>query len=138
MNWPHGSYRGNILLSIRFLFWKDIRMDWKAETNEEFEVNGVKKKRQKCNVFTRVMGYLRPVSHYNIWKKTEFYSRKYFKEWYMCKRDFDRIQSNRDFISKFSTWNANLESEAKKTSTISSESPVQIDLTQIYQQIKSL
>jgi len=26
------------------------------------------------------MGYLRPVSQYNIGKKSEFYSRKYFEE----------------------------------------------------------
>lgn len=32
--------------------------------------------------------YLRPVSAYNIWKKTEFYSRKYFVEWCNCNRDF--------------------------------------------------
>ena len=27
------------------------------------------------------MGYLRPVNQYNIGKKSEFYSRKYFDEW---------------------------------------------------------
>jgi len=36
--------------------------------------------RTPCQVFTRVMGYLRPVSAYNIGKKSEFYSRKYFDE----------------------------------------------------------
>ena len=45
-------------------------------------------KRQVCQIFTRVMGYLRPVSHYNIWKKTEFYSRKYFVNWCSCNREF--------------------------------------------------
>ena len=37
-------------------------------------------KRQRCEIYTRVMGYFRPVSHFNIWKKSEFYSRTYFKE----------------------------------------------------------
>lgn len=36
--------------------------------------------RTKCEIYTRVMGYFRPVSHFNTWKKSEFYSRKYFKE----------------------------------------------------------
>lgn len=38
-----------------------------------------KSKRTPCEVYTRVMGYLRPVSAYNLWKKSEFYSRKYFE-----------------------------------------------------------
>lgn len=37
-------------------------------------------KRQKCTVYTRVMGYHRPVTSFNIGKKAEFYSRNYFKE----------------------------------------------------------
>lgn len=45
-----------------------INKDWK-------EVS-----RTPCEVYTRVMWYLRPVSQYNIWKKSEFYSRKYFEE----------------------------------------------------------
>lgn len=49
-------------------------------------------KRTPCEVRTRVMGYLRPVSHYNTWKKSEFYSRKYFKE--------EKID-NSDFITKY-------------------------------------
>ncbi len=34
--------------------------------------------RTKCTVYTRVMGFCRPVSHFNIGKKSEFYSRKVF------------------------------------------------------------
>lgn len=34
--------------------------------------------RNKCEIFTRVMWYHRPVSLFNIWKKAEFYSRKNF------------------------------------------------------------
>lgn len=36
--------------------------------------------RTVCEIYTRVMGYHRPVSSFNIWKKSEFYSRTYF-EW---------------------------------------------------------
>lgn len=37
-------------------------------------------KRVPCEVYTRVMGYIRPVSAYGIGKKSEMYSRKYFLE----------------------------------------------------------
>lgn len=36
--------------------------------------------RQPCEVWTRVMGYHRPVHAFNIGKKAEFAERKYFKE----------------------------------------------------------
>lgn len=39
-----------------------------------------KKQRTRCEVWTRVMGYHRPVSHFNIGKKSEHYSRKHFTE----------------------------------------------------------
>jgi hypothetical protein len=45
-----------------------------------YNKQGEEIKRTPCQVYTRVMGYLRPVSHYNIGKKSEFYSRKYFDE----------------------------------------------------------
>ena len=35
--------------------------------------------RTKCEIWTRVMGYHRPVSQYNLGKKSEFYSRTYFR-----------------------------------------------------------
>ncbi len=34
--------------------------------------------RQPCEIWTRVMGYHRPVSSFNIGKKGEFYERQYF------------------------------------------------------------
>ena len=40
----------------------------------------LKEKRQKCMVYTRVMGYHRPVESFNIGKKGEHKERKYFKE----------------------------------------------------------
>ena len=36
--------------------------------------------RQKCEIWTRVMGYHRPVSEFNKGKKSEYYSRKCFCE----------------------------------------------------------
>lgn len=38
------------------------------------------KERQPCEVWTRVMGYLRPLSEFNQGKKSEFYERTYFSE----------------------------------------------------------
>jgi len=45
-----------------------------------FNKSGEQIQRTQCQVYTRVMGYLRPVSQYNTGKKSEFYSRKYFEE----------------------------------------------------------
>ena len=36
--------------------------------------------RQPCEIWTRVMGYHRPVSSFNIGKKGEFHERQYFTE----------------------------------------------------------
>ena len=47
------------------------------------EQNDIKLKdseRQPCEVWTRVMGYHRPVQSFNIGKKGEFEERKYFVE----------------------------------------------------------
>jgi hypothetical protein len=36
--------------------------------------------RQRCEIWTRVMGYHRPVSSFNIGKKGEFRERRFFAE----------------------------------------------------------
>ncbi len=36
--------------------------------------------RQPCEIWTRVMGYHRPVSSFNIGKKGEFHERLFFQE----------------------------------------------------------
>ncbi|TJZ77461.1 anaerobic ribonucleoside-triphosphate reductase [Chitiniphilus eburneus] len=36
--------------------------------------------RTRCEVWTRVMGYHRPVSAFNVGKRGEFADRKFFKE----------------------------------------------------------
>lgn len=46
--------------------------------NEEITLKD--EERQPCEVWSRVMGYFRPVSEYNSGKKSEFYSRVTFSE----------------------------------------------------------
>jgi hypothetical protein len=43
--------------------------------------------RQPAEIWTRVMGYHRPVSSYNIGKKGEYKERKFFKEAKCLKKD---------------------------------------------------
>ena len=38
-----------------------------------------KKKRQKCEVYSRIVGYLRPTKQWNEGKKAEWDQRKVFK-----------------------------------------------------------
>lgn len=62
-------------------------MDRDAELFDEgadagIEVNGVhldNEERTPCEIWTRVMGYLRPYSSYNDGKRSEFLDRRYFK-----------------------------------------------------------
>lgn len=46
--------------------------------------------RTKCEVWTRVIGYHRPVSHFNQGKKSEHYSRKHFLETIAANNEFCR------------------------------------------------
>lgn len=51
------------------------------------EVDNIKIKdseRTRCEVWTRVMGYHRPIDSFNIGKKGEFADRKYFTEEKAC------------------------------------------------------
>jgi hypothetical protein len=50
----------------------------KMNNDKILETN--KKKRTKCIVYTRVMGYHRPVESFNIGKKGEHQERKFFVE----------------------------------------------------------
>lgn len=58
------------------LHTEDMKMTEK--TNETVELKD--SERQRCEVWTRVMGYHRPVQSFNIGKKGEFEERKYFVE----------------------------------------------------------
>ena len=44
------------------------------------EIVLTEEERQPCEVWTRVMGYHRPVSSFNTGKKGEHYERKHFQE----------------------------------------------------------
>lgn len=51
-------------------------------------VSNTNDQRTRCEVWTRVMGYHRPVSHFNIGKKAEHYSRKHFVETVAANHEF--------------------------------------------------
>lgn len=53
-----------------------------AESKEKIVLKD--EERTRCEVWTRVMGYHRPVAGFNVGKKGEFYERKYFKESGSC------------------------------------------------------
>ena len=56
-------------------------------TNNGVIVDGIElsnSERQPCEVWTRVMGYYRPVSFYNTGKKSEFHERVEFVEPGIC------------------------------------------------------
>lgn len=46
--------------------------------NKDVEIELKDSERQPCEIWTRVMGYYRPVDAWNIGKKQEFADRKYF------------------------------------------------------------
>ena len=54
------------------LIEKDITADTEITLTDD--------ERQPCEIWTRVMGYHRPVSSFNRGKKGEFAERRYFKE----------------------------------------------------------
>lgn len=54
--------------------------DGKIINSEGNEVKLDDTERQPCEIWTRVMGYHRPVSEFNRGKKSEYYSRKCFSE----------------------------------------------------------
>ena len=47
---------------------------------QTFETTIDNSQRTKCEVWTRAMGYCRPVKNFNKGKKSEFAERKYFTE----------------------------------------------------------
>lgn len=48
--------------------------------SQESELTLKDEERQPCEVWTRVMGYHRPVSSFNIGKKGEFHERLFYEE----------------------------------------------------------
>jgi anaerobic ribonucleoside-triphosphate reductase len=57
-------------------------MKTQASTNSETltEKDLLQSQRTRCEVWTRVMGYHRPVDNFNVGKKAEHYSRNHFSE----------------------------------------------------------
>jgi len=59
---------------------EEILSRFTDEVNSEAREGALGYKRQKCIVYTRVMGYHRPVESFNIGKTGEHKQRKQFKE----------------------------------------------------------
>lgn len=47
---------------------------------DDTQNDAIQAKRTRCEVWTRVMGYHRPVANFNVGKKSEHYSRQHFSE----------------------------------------------------------
>lgn len=69
-------------------------MPKKIETVEVMWSDWKVYQRTPCEIYTRVMGYIRPVSWYNQGKKSEFYGRTTFEQ--------SKID-NSDFVAKYMT-----------------------------------
>jgi hypothetical protein len=66
---------------------EDIMVNKSDLTSTGVVIDGIElsnEERQPCEVWTRVMGYYRPVSFYNIGKKGEFHERVEFLESNCC------------------------------------------------------
>ena len=50
------------------------------------EIKLLDEERVRCEIWTRVMGYYRPVSAFNKGKQSEYKDRKYFTEGCPCSR----------------------------------------------------
>lgn len=73
---PHDSEKAtpaelDIWDRVMFLLERELINRYGELKNEE---------RQRCEIWTRVMGYFRPESEFNQGKKAEFTERKYFSE----------------------------------------------------------
>ena len=53
---------------------------------------------RKCEVFSRVCGYYRPVSQWNLGKKEEFYDRVTYQE--TKEQIINKIKTNQKCLSK--------------------------------------
>lgn len=61
--------------------------------------------RTRCLIYTRCMWYLAPTYRYNIWKRSEFYSRKTFSKKKAAEHKFNNvIENNKSFIEQY--WNS--------------------------------
>jgi anaerobic ribonucleoside-triphosphate reductase len=65
-------------------------------TKPRFTQQDQEAQRTKCEVWTRVMGYHRPVQNFNVGKKSEHYNRTHFSE---------NVSANSSFCKKYSITN---------------------------------
>ena len=56
------------------------------EPHNNFECVLGDEERQPCEVWTRVMGYHRPVASFNPGKQSEHAERQHFREYHVCHR----------------------------------------------------
>ena len=64
-----------------------------ATQKKFYNSQGEEVQRTPCEIYTRVMGYYRPVSQFNNWKKSEHYSRKHFEE-KVCMDQIENMNKN--------------------------------------------
>ena len=65
--------------------------------------NSNKPQRTRCEVWSRVMGYHRPVSCSNLGKKSEHYSRQHFSETATINSNFCKTRLNGEVVLQFAT-----------------------------------
>lgn len=79
----------NVITGTQSMEWEGMTIAKKNSRNvltapvprEKLTVSSLRnEERQKCEIWSRPMGYFRPISHYNIGKKQEFADRLNFKE----------------------------------------------------------
>lgn len=61
----------------------------------------IQAQRQPCEIWQRVMGYMRPMSQWNIGKRSEGYSREYFDHKLTMDSLDAAIAANDDFNENF-------------------------------------
>lgn len=74
---------GELKRSENLDFWSPVVGDNGVSNTKGGDMEKIEletSERQPCEVWTRVMGYHRPVQSFNIGKKGEFEERKYFSE----------------------------------------------------------
>jgi hypothetical protein len=68
------------VFALKILFKEDDMNDMTQRHLETQSIVLDDSERQRCEVWTRVMGYHRPVTSFNIGKKGEYHERRFFEE----------------------------------------------------------
>jgi hypothetical protein len=68
------------VFALKILFKEDDMNDMTQRHLETQSIVLDDSERQRCEVWTRVMGYHRPVTSFNIGKKGEYHERLFFEE----------------------------------------------------------